>query len=194
MKIMYDRKVAHAKRRKRFDKLVEKIKKQEEAAAAAAKKNGEIDNDNNNTDSESSSFYSSSSSSSSSSNSANSSRSNLLNKDKKKKKNAKEQEYIYIQRQDWNEAPLVKGNWCLVYPCKAFPHRSPYRSALGDLRAMIKAVEQYLSVAESVTNSFPEQNDAFYESKVKALCGWNIEIWCPPGEDKEDTTIVPILR
>lgn len=179
MKILYERKISHAKRKKRFDKLLKQMRNNEKNSKIVDEELDEEGSDDDSSDS------------SSNVKTPSSSRPSSANGEKSKKSD--DSSYIYLQRQDWAEAPLKNGNWCLVYPCKAFPYRSPYRSALGDLRSIVKSIEQYMAIAESVVKTYPDQNDEFYESRVKALCRWNIEIWCPPGVE-DDETIVPIMR
>lgn len=55
-------------------------------------------------------------------------------------------------------------------------------------------MEHYLAVAESIVNAFPDEKDEFYESKVRAMCRWNIGIWAPPGPSDGDESIIPVLR
>jgi hypothetical protein len=179
MKVMYERKISHARRKQRYEERMEKLRRKEKESSAtsdsrpstAGSESSEEDSlEDNNEDNKKATEN-------------NNSRPSTPDQSQDSK-NGKS--FVYIQRQDWNEAPLKAGNWCLVYPCSAFPYKSPYKSPLADLRNTVKTIENYKKIAKSIVKSFPEKSDEFYESRVKAMCRWNIEIWSPPVEPEVD--------
>lgn len=226
MKYLYEKKLAEAKKKHKFEKLMKKLKQEEEnntkllsisepklEIITESSENegslGTLDLNNNLIGSEVSEIDLESRPSSCDSSARPSTCDSSITFSEKSRDSAGEDKeegstpsapsiplspgHITIQRQDWTNPPRNGGDWCLVYPCKAFPYRSPYRSALADLRNIVKGVENYLKVAKSIVKLYPNENDSFYESKIKVLCQWSIDIWTPPKVDEEEN-IIPILR
>lgn len=101
---MYERKIAHAKRRKRFDKLVEKMRKDEAdkklTSGISSNNDGDDENDDESNEDESSEESE-----------KETPRPPTANHGGKKP-----EEFIYINRQDWTEPPLEQVRFFITLP------------------------------------------------------------------------------